>query len=358
MEWSAKITPLNPALSGIHSRWIEPVDKGFFVNVKNMVLARVTTALACFILGSVSFVYNGGSFVLKSPVSICKYTIFLMIPVKVGGKWCTLGSCIPSNFGVIELCKHGLKTVAFAVEVVVCPFLAIASPSFVIWLLSVFSLINIKKDAKQTQDEIQPVQDGVTTEQAEPSRVAQEEPDSVAAAQAGRDRAAQANRVELENQEDFRKLLSQFSKRVMHTPYTADTSNEEEPARTPSNPSAEKRKPNCVKRPPNDAKANEVIGSGVYGERASPCQRARFKKDKENDESEFKREQKKAESNSELVLPTNPQMPPNEDFNSDLSEKSPDELYPSQESVYISPEERQEIGELLTRNPRVLQQKR
>lgn len=152
MPWSSNITPLNPALSGV-SAWVKSTEPGFKAGFKKHVLSRVVTPIAIVALGSVSFVYNAGSFALKTPVTLMKYTFLMVIPVKVNGKWCALGSCVPSTFGAKEMCKHGLKAVAFLVEVVACPVLGVVSPTFVIWLNVKASLVKISPPKEKPADE-------------------------------------------------------------------------------------------------------------------------------------------------------------------------------------------------------------
>ena len=150
MEWSSKVTFLNPALNTV-DQWIGSEQAGIKAGFKAHILSRVVTPLACAVLGGISFVYHAGSFALKSPICLLKYTIVVI----------TLNNynIIPDNFGVKEMGKHAYKAVAFAVVTAFGPLLGAISPRLVIWLCLRSGLLTVvdKKDPLAIVDKTDPL---------------------------------------------------------------------------------------------------------------------------------------------------------------------------------------------------------
>lgn len=151
MDLSSNITPLNTALAGIDNRIIQKESSSFSGRVGKFAASRVLTALACSVLGIVSSAYNVSCFVFKSPVCLAKYTILAIIPIKVSGRWCSLGSRVSPTFGFKEEMKHGLKSVAFIIVTLAGPLLATVSPTALILTLKKTRLVSFPKQAEQKE---------------------------------------------------------------------------------------------------------------------------------------------------------------------------------------------------------------
>lgn len=138
--------PITPAFKKINS-WVKPTDDQPKVGFgKKHCLSRIITPLVVIILGGTAFIYHAGSFVLKAPITLCKYTICMLIPAKVNGKWSVLAFLFPASLGAKALCVHGLKATAFAVEVVAGPVIGFISPAFLIRLNEMLKLVNLRNE--------------------------------------------------------------------------------------------------------------------------------------------------------------------------------------------------------------------
>lgn len=145
--------PEHPVLASYHGpmNWI--MNK---VEVYNKDNCYGTSRAICLFAGSffasLAVGYQAAAVLLKSPLILLNYTIFL-IPIRIDGEWRRLGNyLLPKGFDISETAKHAIKIAILAVDIVACPILGLISPEAAVGVHLILGLANLEEDLLSESD--------------------------------------------------------------------------------------------------------------------------------------------------------------------------------------------------------------